>query len=501
MIEYEEKEESALRQFQRNKYFYGKLMTVRDFELEQEYFNGKRYLLNRLVYGKGLLFGFSNLELLQERSDEVSILFRDGGVALDSLGREIIVPADMKKKVLTKDNIPLKRSEFNNPTYLYLRYSPAPSELVRAASSPLSCEEVSCANRILEDFEVVASIEFEEKNQNGIVSSLECAEADEKVFFITIKAVNKILSIDEAESFRRRHYLKTQSEEPETGILSATGIVSFKQPTVNSITSSFINPKVGTGPISIQLGLETDDNQILIGHARETKKNGFPKLKLGTILDPQEGKFKVQVIFEDEKERRSINVRWWACRAGMNSGREEVESDVILVKYKFVSDSEVNAKIIENGLCETGAKNCLSDGLIFGGDHYAQVGNDVAVNGNPQKLSELIKEQDEEPKYLYSEWDVGGGWVLKVKNFDNTLKKPKAEISLFYEKEELGSFNVSKGDLITYCEDILGETGVPLFVTYIDDIYIPGIKSLIGKESRVTLKYTWAISKNIRHQD
>ena len=67
MVENEEKEKSILRQFERNKYFYGKLMTVSDFELEQEYFNGKRYLLNRLIHGKGLLFGFSNLELLQER--------------------------------------------------------------------------------------------------------------------------------------------------------------------------------------------------------------------------------------------------------------------------------------------------------------------------------------------------------------------------------------------------------------------------------------------------
>lgn len=500
MVEYEEKEESALRQFRRNKYFYGKLMTVRDFELEQDYFNGKRHLLNRLVHGKGLLFGFSDLELAQESSDDVSILFRDGGVALDFLGREIVVPVNMKKKILTKDGIPLKRSEFNNPTYLYLRYSPSVSELVRAASNPLSCEEVACANRVLEDFEVISSFEFEEKNQNEIAPSLECAEAEEKVFFVIIKAVNKILSIDEGESFRRRRYLKTQNKEEETGILSSTGIVHFKQPTVNSIISLSIDPKLGAGPISIHLGLETEDNHILTGYTRDTGKNGFPKINLGTILDPKEGKFKVKVVFEDESERRSISVRWWAYRAGMNYGTEEVKSDIILVKYKLASDPEVKAKVIENALCETGAKNCMRDGTIFGGNHYAKVGNDIALNGNPQKLAELIKEQDDEPKYLYSEWDVGGGWILTVENFDNTLKMPRAEIKLYFERAELKSFDVSRGDLITYCEDIAGETDVPLFVTYIDDIYIPGITSLIGKEARIILKYTWAVSKNVRYQ-
>ena len=94
-----------------------------------------------------------------------------------------------------------------------------------------------------------------------------------------------------------------------------------------------------------------------------------------------------------------------------------------------------------------------------------------------------------------------GAGSLKVENFDSTLKPPVVEIKLKFEEEELKSFEVSKGDLITYCEDIAGETGVPLFVTYIDDIYIPGIKSLIGKEAKVILKYTWAISKHIRTVD
>ena len=33
--------------FERNKYFYGKLLTVDDFETEQRYMNDKRRVLNR----------------------------------------------------------------------------------------------------------------------------------------------------------------------------------------------------------------------------------------------------------------------------------------------------------------------------------------------------------------------------------------------------------------------------------------------------------------------
>ena len=142
------------------------------------------------------------------------------------------------------------------------------------------------------------------------VSCTACAEADEKVFFA---AVNDDLSINEDENFRR-HYLQTRSEETATRS-SATGVVHFKQPTVNSIISSLIDPRLGTGPIFVQLGLETEENQILTGYAGASKKNGYPKFQLETILDPSSGKFRVQVIFEDESERSSIRVRWWAFRA------------------------------------------------------------------------------------------------------------------------------------------------------------------------------------------
>ena len=42
---------------ERNRYFYGKMLTARDFETEQRYFNNKRRLLNRTLYGAGVVCG------------------------------------------------------------------------------------------------------------------------------------------------------------------------------------------------------------------------------------------------------------------------------------------------------------------------------------------------------------------------------------------------------------------------------------------------------------
>jgi hypothetical protein len=70
----------------RNRYFYGKLLDVFHFELEQNYFNNKRWLLNRLVTGYGVICGLNVLLGPDGKSVVVT-----PGVAIDKCGREIIV--------------------------------------------------------------------------------------------------------------------------------------------------------------------------------------------------------------------------------------------------------------------------------------------------------------------------------------------------------------------------------------------------------------------------
>jgi hypothetical protein len=75
--------------FVRNRYFYGKLMDVFHFDLEQHYFNEKRWLLNRLVTGYGVICGL-NVVLTEDGRN----LYVGPGVALDKAGREIVVPVN-----------------------------------------------------------------------------------------------------------------------------------------------------------------------------------------------------------------------------------------------------------------------------------------------------------------------------------------------------------------------------------------------------------------------
>ncbi len=75
----------ALSPFERNNYFYGKLLDVPALRKEQAYFNNKRWLLNRLVTGSGIVCG---LDVVPGPNNGVTI---QPGVAIDSLGREIVV--------------------------------------------------------------------------------------------------------------------------------------------------------------------------------------------------------------------------------------------------------------------------------------------------------------------------------------------------------------------------------------------------------------------------
>ncbi len=69
----------------RNNYYYGKLLDVGRLQLEQDYGKQKRWLLNRLTLGCGVLCGLEVYVI----DDKLRV---GAGVALDPLGREIVVP-------------------------------------------------------------------------------------------------------------------------------------------------------------------------------------------------------------------------------------------------------------------------------------------------------------------------------------------------------------------------------------------------------------------------
>src|SRR4051794_10825061 len=71
--------------FERPRYFAGKIVTADDFELEQRYHMERRWLLNRMFQGAGVVSGLGVV------ADEQSTVTVAPGFALDPHGREILV--------------------------------------------------------------------------------------------------------------------------------------------------------------------------------------------------------------------------------------------------------------------------------------------------------------------------------------------------------------------------------------------------------------------------
>lgn len=89
--------------FERNNYFCGKMMTARDFQDEQCYFNEKRWLMNRTVHGWGVVCGLDVKSTKDNKGVEVT-----PGLAIDCCGREILVCGDAEDRYvpLIYDEIP-----------------------------------------------------------------------------------------------------------------------------------------------------------------------------------------------------------------------------------------------------------------------------------------------------------------------------------------------------------------------------------------------------------
>ncbi len=130
----------GLNAFERNNYFYGKLMTVRDFDLEQSYFIEKRKLLNRYLHGWGAVCG---LEIVPHECPEMVVL--KPGIALDCHGNEIVVTRDVEINLASKDDeIPGE----GKTVYICVKYLECDVEPVPVLVSECSCDDTASKSSI-----------------------------------------------------------------------------------------------------------------------------------------------------------------------------------------------------------------------------------------------------------------------------------------------------------------------------------------------------------------
>jgi hypothetical protein len=78
---------AQFQQFERSRFFTGKLLTADDLQAEQDYFRGKSRLHNRFLHGWGIVSG---LGVTIEQGATVVV---SPGLAVDCCGNELVLPA------------------------------------------------------------------------------------------------------------------------------------------------------------------------------------------------------------------------------------------------------------------------------------------------------------------------------------------------------------------------------------------------------------------------
>ena len=177
----------SITSFTRNHYFYGKLLTVSDFQLEQDYFIDKIRLTNQLLQGKGIIDGLEITDL-DFTSDTSKVTFTlSKGHAIDADGNIILVKTNTS---ITIDNNATDKANF----YICIEYNECQQDSVPIASDDSQCEDEECCyNRVRETYKVTI-----QNSASPCVYGTTCESESEVDTKSIVLAVVKTNSIDDS---------------------------------------------------------------------------------------------------------------------------------------------------------------------------------------------------------------------------------------------------------------------------------------------------------------
>ncbi|HVF48769.1 MAG TPA: DUF2793 domain-containing protein [Pyrinomonadaceae bacterium] len=294
-----------MRSTERNRYFYGKLMTVRDFLQEQNYFNSKRQVLNRLLFGSGIVCGLdvdkggAGLSATQIEIDE--------GVAIDPLGREITVlrPDRFDLKELTFPSGQTTRRILICLAYNECQKEPVPS----MKSSP--CDEACESNRITESYTVEWD-EWREAPENSL-----CEEWLNRKTIVSPEPTNVEIErsaplwVRQGEAFEvavkitaRQNNVSAQLTELVNGGDLIEPTTTPPNPPVSSPAKQFPTP-----PVNLQAG----EFFVYVYQVRPSNNAGTIVIRTGGGLPATESR--VEVVTDAEANKREIAQRLKDCDA------------------------------------------------------------------------------------------------------------------------------------------------------------------------------------------
>lgn len=134
--------EGMASQFEKNRFFDGKLMTARDMQTEQAYHAERLELVTRHTTSSGIVRGLA-VQSVESTDGELAITV-DAGVAIDCAGRPIVVETPTTKSVPAPEG---------DECYLFVRFDELALESVPVPDADGPASETE-SNRLVEVFEL-----------------------------------------------------------------------------------------------------------------------------------------------------------------------------------------------------------------------------------------------------------------------------------------------------------------------------------------------------------
>ncbi|GEM_PF-4285869 len=141
---------------ERNVYFYGKLLTTRDFITEQNYFLAKHQLTHKYLHGIGVVWGLQIEDFSSQGIEKITFTLKPG-IALDNQGREILVLDKAQHELQIPENL-----RGSDKLWIVISYHQSYHEPTPSGTTPKECHW----NRIRENYSLEV---LKSENDKGVV--------------------------------------------------------------------------------------------------------------------------------------------------------------------------------------------------------------------------------------------------------------------------------------------------------------------------------------------
>jgi hypothetical protein len=340
----------------RNNYFFGKLMTEREYAGEQTYFNNKRRLLNAVLVGSGVVCG-----LTVTKTDGATVAV-ESGLALDGLGRELTVSQLIVTRLSDLDGFSGDRGYMPH-VYLCAEYAETPIEPMHALgggtgtarfSSVLENTRLYLRYGEPEEFEIARSgaesyraENLEKKLERGAGERLYLA----KIFLVRweeayeidrieqapfeqyacVRAIPETRTQPEPDAAEQREHRRSV-EETKTPPSVTLGVAELKIPKNAKPGSLHFSADIPHGlglvPVALTLGLASNGGAVF-GNAAIFSEN--QEFDYAAKVNAGEGTFRIGVRVNTRMAAKTLNFVWSAIFDPSRAGADAPEAPRIVV--------------------------------------------------------------------------------------------------------------------------------------------------------------------------